>query len=177
MKATTGSWKQLPVSQKVNVGRDSSVGIATRYRLDVPGIELQWQRDFPHPSRPVLGPTKPPIQWYRICFPKVKRPGRGVDHPPPNSAEVKERVDLCLYSAYGPSWPVLGPDLHSFFIRTVILVNYISEVCPGTHQIRYNQNTCRSTYLFIQQMKEQRKKVVNLSWYKEQQSPKTCLIL
>ena len=26
-------------------------------------------------------------------FPGVKRPGRGVDHPPPPSAEVKERVE------------------------------------------------------------------------------------
>ena len=27
-------------------------------------------------------------------FPRVKRPGRGVDHPPAPSAEVKERVEL-----------------------------------------------------------------------------------
>jgi hypothetical protein len=40
-------------------------------------------------------------------FPAVKRPGRGVDHPPPSSAEVKERVELYLYSTSGPSWPVL----------------------------------------------------------------------
>jgi hypothetical protein len=38
----------------------------------------------------------------------VKRPGRGVDHPPQSSAKVKERVQLYLYSPYGPSWPVLG---------------------------------------------------------------------
>jgi hypothetical protein len=38
----------------------------------------------------------------------VKRPGRGVDHPPPSSAEVKERVELYIYSPSGPSWPVLG---------------------------------------------------------------------
>jgi len=38
----------------------------------------------------------------------VKRPGRGVDHPPPSSAEVKERVKLYLYSPYGPSRPVPG---------------------------------------------------------------------
>ena len=41
-------------------------------------------------------------------FPGVKQLGRGVDHPPPASAEVKERVELYLYSPSGPSWPVLG---------------------------------------------------------------------
>ena len=41
-------------------------------------------------------------------FPGVKRPGRGVDHPSPSSAEDKERVELYLCSLYGPSWPVLG---------------------------------------------------------------------
>jgi len=46
----------------VNVGRDSAVGIATRYGLDGPGIEFQWGRDFPPPSRPALGPTQCSIQ-------------------------------------------------------------------------------------------------------------------
>jgi len=41
-------------------------------------------------------------------FPRVKRLGRGVDHPPPYSAEAKERVELYLYSISGPSWPVVG---------------------------------------------------------------------
>jgi hypothetical protein len=44
------------------VGRDSSVGTATRYGLDGPGIESRWQRGFPHLYRPVLWPTQPPIQ-------------------------------------------------------------------------------------------------------------------
>jgi hypothetical protein len=44
-------------------GRDSSVGIATRYVLDSPGIESRRERDFAHPSRPALVPTQPPIQW------------------------------------------------------------------------------------------------------------------
>jgi hypothetical protein len=34
------------------VGRDSSVGTATVYGLDGPGIKSRWGRDFPHPSRP-----------------------------------------------------------------------------------------------------------------------------
>jgi len=41
-------------------------------------------------------------------FPGVKRPGSGVDHRPPSSAEVEERVELYLYSPSGPSWRVLG---------------------------------------------------------------------
>jgi len=41
-------------------------------------------------------------------FPGLKRPGRGLNHPLPSSAEVKERVELYLYSHSGPSWSVLG---------------------------------------------------------------------
>jgi len=41
-------------------------------------------------------------------FPGVKRPGRGVNHPTPSRAEVKERVELCLYFHSGSSWSVPG---------------------------------------------------------------------
>ena len=41
-------------------------------------------------------------------FPGVNRPGRGVDHPRPCSIEVKEIVELYLYSLSGPSWAVIG---------------------------------------------------------------------
>ena len=44
------------------VGRDSSVGIATDYWLDGPGIESRWGEIF-RPSRRALGPTQPPVQW------------------------------------------------------------------------------------------------------------------
>jgi hypothetical protein len=43
-----------------DVGRDSSVGKATNYGLDDPGMKSRWERDFPHPSRPAHGPTQPP---------------------------------------------------------------------------------------------------------------------
>jgi len=41
-------------------------------------------------------------------FPGVKWPGRGIDHPPLSNIEVKERVELYLYSTSGLLWPVLG---------------------------------------------------------------------
>jgi len=44
-------------------------------------------------------------------FPEVKRPGRGVEHPRPSSAEVKEKVELYIYSLCGLSWPVVGQAL------------------------------------------------------------------
>jgi len=58
-------------------GPGSSVGIATGYRLDGPGIESRWGRDFLHLSRPALRPTQPPVQWGTGSFLGVKS-GRGV---------------------------------------------------------------------------------------------------
>jgi len=39
-------------------------------------------------------------------FLRVKRPGRGVDHLPPSSVEVKETVELYPCSLCGPSYQV-----------------------------------------------------------------------
>ena len=66
---------------RVNVGRDSSVGKANRCGLKCPGIEFRWRRDFPHLSRPALGPTQPPIQWVAGLSWGVNSPWCGVDHP------------------------------------------------------------------------------------------------
>ena len=55
-------------------------------------------------SAPVkTGPGTNPATYTRGTgsFPGVKRPRLGVDHPPSSSAEVKERVELYLYSSMG----------------------------------------------------------------------------
>jgi len=98
-------------------GPGSSVGIATGYRLDGPGIESRWGRDFPYLSRPTLGPTQPPVQWVPGLSGGKERPGRDADPSPPSSAVGQERVELYLYSPYGPyglyraSVPVQGCTL------------------------------------------------------------------
>ena len=83
------------------------------------------------------GPRTHPAS-YRVgtgSFLGVKRPGRGIDHPPPSSAEVKEREELYLYSPSGPSWPVLGWTLHftaaqlhdTYTLFTPVLCCYVSH--------------------------------------------------
>ena len=57
------------------VGRDSAVGIATRYGLDGPEIESRWGRNFPHLFRLALGPNQHPIQWVPGLFPGGKAVG------------------------------------------------------------------------------------------------------
>ena len=44
--------KQFYQSLYLTCGRDSSVGIATRYRLDGPGIESRWEARFSKPVQP-----------------------------------------------------------------------------------------------------------------------------
>ena len=50
-------------------GPGSSVGIATDYGLDGPGIESRWGARIPHLSRPALWPIQPPVQ----CVPGLSR--------------------------------------------------------------------------------------------------------
>ena len=85
-------------------GRNSSVGIATRYGLDDPGDRIPVGVRFSAPVQ--TGPGAHPASYTMGTgsLPGAKRPGRGVDHPPPSSAEVEGRVELYIYSPSGPSW-------------------------------------------------------------------------
>jgi hypothetical protein len=45
------------------IGRDSVVGLATGYGPEVRGSNSGGGRDFPHPSRPAVGPAQRTVQW------------------------------------------------------------------------------------------------------------------
>ena len=75
----------------------SSVGIATELRGGRSGIESRWGRDFsPVQTDPEAHAAS--CKMGTGSFTGLKRPGRGFDHAPQSSAEVKERIELYLYS-------------------------------------------------------------------------------
>jgi hypothetical protein len=71
----------------------------------------RWGRDFPHPFRPALGSTEPPIKWVPALIRGGKAVGARRSPPTSISTEVKERVELYLYFPSGPSWLVLRGTL------------------------------------------------------------------
>jgi hypothetical protein len=121
--SSTSNWNTITSGLHTqNVGWDSTVGIATHYRLDGPGIESLWRQDFLHLSRPSVL-----YNGYWVSFPEVKRLGSSIVQWPPSSAMVKEIVELYLYSPSGPSYPVLG-ELYLTFTYT--------EHAPQLHSIQ-----------------------------------------
>jgi hypothetical protein len=53
------------------------------------------------------GPSSLLYNGYRVSFPGVRRPERDVDHPSSSSAEVKEGVELYVYSPSELPWPAV----------------------------------------------------------------------
>ena len=105
----------------------SAVGIATGYGLDGPGIECRWGRDLSHLSRPALGFTQPPVLWVPGLSRGKERPGHDADPSPPSNAVGHERVELYLYSPYGPY------DLYRVSVSvqacTLFSLVYVTCVC------------------------------------------------
>jgi len=97
-----------------NCGLGRIVGIATGYGLDGLWIESRWGARFSAHVQTSPGPHPASCTMGTGSFPGVKS-GRGVTlTSPPSSAVVKKRVELYLYSPYGPyglyraSMPVQG---------------------------------------------------------------------
>jgi hypothetical protein len=113
------------------IGHDSSVGIATGYGLDGPEIESRWGEIFRTcPDRP-WGPPSLLYNGYRVFTEGKERSGRDADpSPPPSSAVGHVRVELYLYSPYGPyglyraSVPVQGWPLPLQYIYVFTGIRY-----------------------------------------------------
>ena len=73
---------------ETSLGRDLSVGTATRYGLDGPGIELEATFSAPVQTGPGAHPAS--YTTGTGSLQGVKRPGRGVDHPPHLAPRLKK---------------------------------------------------------------------------------------
>jgi hypothetical protein len=98
--------KFFMVTPYICKGRDSSVGIATRYGLDGPGIESRWERDFSAPVQ--TGPGAHPASCTGSLLGGKAAGGVVLTTHPLSKSRGHERVELYLYSPSGPSWPVIG---------------------------------------------------------------------
>jgi len=118
----------ITVVLKGVVGQDSSVDSLqagwSGDRIPVGGEIFGIRADRP------WGPTGLLYNGYQVSFPGVKRPGRGIDHPPASSAEGKERIELYLCFPSGSSWPVKGGILPLPSLRGVTIT---VQPCPELH--------------------------------------------
>ena len=119
------------------VDRDSWVGIATQYRLDRLGIEPCMVARFFAPVK--TGPWGP----YNSCtmgtgsFPGVKRPERGVDHPPHLTPRFKMRRAIPLL----PS--VLSCDFVRWTLKCIEKLQHNNiQILITFHWIRRNKYKC-----------------------------------
>ena len=83
--------------------------------------------------------TRPDQPWdppngYRVCLSGVNLPGCAADNPPQSSVEVKERVELYLYSPSGPSRPVLR--------RTLLLLFFVLKTGYLQHSLYSYMKVC-----------------------------------
>ena len=109
-------------------------------------LTMGWTVWGSNPSGAEIFPTHPDWPWGPpsllhdecwVSFLGVKRPWHGIILPPPSSAEVKERVELYLYSPSGLSWPLLGQNL-PFFISVKYDLNILSFPTTSINKMEMN---------------------------------------
>jgi hypothetical protein len=134
------SWSQKTVLWLYNnsiliILRNSTIGIMTRYELDGAVIEPRGGENFrTRPDRP-WGPPSLLYNGYRV-YPGDKAAGAWRWPPTPSSDEVKEIVQLYLYSPSRPTWHVIGWPLPLTLSFTYIYSSTLYPVQPEDGLIR-----------------------------------------
>jgi hypothetical protein len=131
--------------------RESRPGRRKLIRLVSTGPGTGWTVRGSNPGGGDISRTLPDRSWgrpslldngYRVFSPWVKRPGRGVDHPPPSSTKVKERVVIPLLSL----WAFVACSRLNFHI-VMIAIRYIARR-RSTCTRRYDKMWCGLYHAF-----------------------------
>ena len=111
------------------VDRNSSVGIATRYGLGGPGIESRWEVRFSAPLQTSPGAYPASYTMGTGSFPRVKRPGRGVDNPPHLEPRLKKEQSYTSAPPVGFQglfWGALSL-LPLILITLLVIISFFSD--------------------------------------------------
>ena len=122
---------------KIGGARRSSVGVAPRYRLDCPGIEFGWARDFLHLSRP--SPGAHPAFCTMTLFPGGKAAGAWRWPPTPIYSWAQRKSRPIPLLPCGPSWLVLGWTSHfhwGTWVGTLIVATIYLQMIQNRYMFR-----------------------------------------
>jgi len=117
------------------------------------------------PDRP-WGPPRILYNGYRVFFGGKERPGRDVEPSPTSSAVGHERVELYLYSPYGPyglyrvsvpvkRWPlplplfVLFISMHIFWMRYLIALKRLTLYIKHNKYYLYSCSSMTKVKIFV----------------------------
>ena len=137
------------IFDEVNVVRAAAIAQSVQ-RLDKGWTNLSSNSGAGGVFRTLLDRSRGPPSFlqsrYRVSFSWVKRPGRGVNLPPPSGAEVKERVEPHFYPRSGPSWPVQGWTFYELWgssrdILCAILSNSFDSVPLSVQIASFHSHT------------------------------------
>ena len=122
--------------RSIHGGRDSSVGIAIPHGLDSPGFMSPW--DFrTRPDRPRGLPCSL-YNGYRVTYPGIKQPGRGVGHYPGCVPGCAEKSLARSTSRCRRTESIVSLERGGLFmcrIASLFLLQRLKEACQATRAI------------------------------------------
>jgi hypothetical protein len=109
--------------------------IATGYWLVGPVIESRWRRDFPHLSKPAVGPTLPPVQWVPGLSRGLQAAGAWRWLVTPSSAEVWKPSSATVITLLSLRSFVACKKDESFLPFTICEVKVRAVLCNWLYRI------------------------------------------